>query len=103
VDNLITNSLKFSHRKNKIVVAIENLSNQVILKVQDFGVGIKKDEVPFLFLKYKRISSVSTEGEPSVGLGLVVTKKIVDLLQGTIYCESELDKGTCFVVKLPKS
>lgn len=103
VDNLITNALKFSYRKNKIVVEVENLTDQITLSVQDYGVGIKKDEVPFIFLKYKRISSVPTEGEPTVGLGLVLTKKIVDLLQGTIYCESELDKGTRFIVKLPKT
>jgi signal transduction histidine kinase len=102
VENLVTNAIKFSNRNSKIIFGVEDSPTQFTLCVQDFGVGIKKDELPFLFLKYKRISSTPTEGEPSVGLGLVLSKKIVDLLQGSIKCESELEKGTTFIISLPK-
>jgi len=101
-ENLVTNAIKFSYRKSKVLIHIEENNYHIKMQIQDFGVGIKKDELPFLFLKFKRISSIATEGEASSGLGLVVANKIVEVLNGSIFCESDLGKGSCFTIILPK-
>ena len=102
VENLVSNAVKYSPKGNKVWVILNEHSNMVEIEVKDQGVGIEQDELPLLFNKYSKISSRPTNGEPSTGLGLSIVKKIVDELKGSIYCESEIGKGTSFKVRLNK-
>jgi signal transduction histidine kinase len=70
--------------------------------VRDEGVGIDKEELPYLFSKYSKLSSRPTDGEGSNGLGLSIVKRIVEEINGRITCESEVGKGSVFTVLLKK-
>ena len=73
----------------------------VRLEVQDEGQGISEADMTKLFGKFARLSARPTGGEHSTGLGLSIVKKMVEAMQGRVWCESELGKGATFVVELP--
>ncbi len=100
--NLLSNAIKYTPRGKNVYVSMSDLQDAVSIKVRDEGVGIEKDELPYLFSKYAKISSQPTEGEPSTGLGLSIVKRIVEEINGKIYCESEPGEGTTFTVILKK-
>ena len=102
VENLVSNAIKFSPRGRNVWVAISEEGDRVHIKVRDEGQGIEKDELPLLFSKYSKLSSKPTAGEPSTGLGLSIVKRIVEELNGKIFCESEAGKGSLFTVILKK-
>ena len=83
-------------------MAISDEHDLISLKVKDEGVGIDKEELPYLFSKYSKISSQPTDGEASNGLGLSIVKRIVEEINGRITCESEPGKGSVFTVLLKK-
>jgi signal transduction histidine kinase len=102
LDNLLSNAIKYSPAGRTVWVNVSEEADHVHISVRDEGVGISKEEIPFLFSKYTRLSSRPTNGEPSTGLGLSIVKRIVDELNGKIYCESEPGKGSLFTVVLKK-
>ena len=101
-ENLLSNAIKFTHRGKKVALEVLEQPAEISIIVRDEGVGIKKEELPYLFSKYGKISSYSTEGEPSTGLGLAIVKRIVEELNGTIQCESEEGRGSVFTVIFSK-
>ncbi|PVD54191.1 hypothetical protein DC498_02065 [Terrimonas sp.] len=101
-ENLLSNAIKFSPRGKKVRLNLKETDNHVIISVSDEGVGISAEDIPYLFSKYGKISSMPTEGEYSTGLGLSIVKRLVDELNGKIFCESKLDTGSTFTVSLPK-
>jgi signal transduction histidine kinase len=124
VDNLISNAIKYSpHGKNVIVriavadaphdegqrkklhtprSAYRSTSSSVIrFEVRDEGPGLTDDDKLKLFGKFARLSAQPTGGEHSTGLGLSIVKKMVDAMDGSVYCESTLGKGSAFFVELP--
>lgn len=100
--NLLSNAIKYTPRGKNVWVSISDLNDAISIKVRDEGVGIEKEELPFLFSKYAKISSQPTEGEPSTGLGLSIVKRIVEEINGKIFCESQPGEGTLFTVILKK-
>ncbi len=100
-DNLISNALKFSYPETTINILVVNNEQQVLIKVADQGPGFTQQDMKKLFGKFQRLSAKPTAGEPSTGLGLSIVKKYVDLLNGTIECESEMGKGAVFTICLP--
>ena len=102
-DNLISNAVKYSpHGKNVFVLLTSN-TNVVRLEVNDEGPGISEEDMPRLFGKFTRLSAQPTGGEHSTGLGLSIVKKMVEAMNGKVWCESEVGKGATFIVELPKS
>ncbi len=102
IRNLLTNALKFSYRNSRIIIEYNKCSDEEIrIKVQDFGIGIKKESIPKLFKIDEKINSSGTEGEPSSGLGLILCKDFVEKQKGRIWVESELGVGTSFYFTLP--
>lgn len=111
IENLLTNSIKYT-KPNTIVsisteiFSIENKESnerQQYLRIsfQDQGQGIPKEEIPNLFKKFAKVSTTPTAGEHSTGLGLSIVKKIVEQLQGKVYCESTVGVGSKFVLEIP--
>lgn len=98
--NLISNSIKFCENKDKIVVHVSKDAQKdlLILKVKDTGKGISKENLPFIFDRFYQVEHSQNEG---TGIGLALTKELVELMNGTILVESNLHKGTVFTVKLP--
>lgn len=99
--NLINNSIKYSRKVTKIIIGIKCFSNKVEFSVKDFGCGIpahQKDRVFQKFFRGDNIVTVATEG---TGLGLYITRSIVEAHGGEIWFESTQNKGTTFYFTLP--
>lgn len=101
-ENLLSNAIKFTPQGKNVWISISDEQDAVSIKVRDEGVGIEKDELPFLFSKYSKLSSQPTNKENSTGLGLSIVKRIVEEINGKIFCESEPGKGSLFTVILKK-
>lgn len=101
-ENLLSNAIKFTERNKKVFVSLEEDEQHVSIKVADEGVGISAEEIPYLFSKYKKISSMPTEGEYSTGLGLSIAKRLVEELNGKIEVCSTVGEGSAFTVILRK-
>lgn len=101
-ENLLSNAIKFTERGKKVWVTLEDETDRVHIKVKDQGVGISAEEMPYLFSKYKKISSMPTEGEYSTGLGLSIVKRLVEELNGKIECTSKPGEGSTFILTLLK-
>jgi signal transduction histidine kinase/Tfp pilus assembly protein PilF len=101
-ENLLSNAIKYTPKGKNVWISVSDEQDAISIKVRDEGVGIEKDELPFLFSKYSKISSQPTDGEASTGLGLSIVKRIVQEINGKIFCESEVGKGSLFTVILKK-
>ena len=101
-ENLFSNAIKYSPPGRNVWISLSDNNDAISIKVKDEGVGIDKDELPNLFSKYSKISSKPTNGEESTGLGLSIVKRVVDELNGSVFCESEAGKGSLFTVVLKK-
>jgi PAS domain S-box-containing protein len=101
ITNLITNAVKFSPQGTAVTIRVLRRDDVAELSVADQGPGIAADEIPRLFRPFQRGSAAVTGQEQSVGLGLVICKKIVEGHGGRIRIESELGKGATFYVELP--
>ena len=103
IDNLISNAFKFSPENSRVTVTATTKQNQLLVMVKDEGLGIPKDEQYKVFAQGEQISTKPTAGESTHGLGLTICKQIADALKGELSFESEPNKGTTFVLKLPLS
>ncbi len=98
--NFVSNALKFTD-KGKVEMKVAKEDGKVEVSIRDTGIGIKKEHMGMLF---KAFGQTPTEGRPKregTGLGLYLSKKVVDLLGGEIKAESELGKGSVFTFTLP--
>ncbi|MCC6549325.1 MAG: response regulator [Ignavibacteriaceae bacterium] len=103
--NLIGNALKFTE-KGEVLVKVSRNSvsqnmNELLFIVQDSGIGIPKDKMEKLFKPFSQVDSSTTRLYGGTGLGLVISKKLIELLGGKIWVESEESKGTTFFFTLP--
>lgn len=101
--NILTNSVKYTEvGKIKLTVngSEEGSYERVLFKVSDTGYGIKKEDYDKLFEKFSRLETATSNEIEGTGLGLVITKKYVDLMNGKIWFESEWEVGTTFYVEI---
>jgi len=102
LNNLVSNALKFTGEGGSIQLhARHDQRNGIVVRVQDTGVGISRDEIANLFQKYQQSTSGKTSEHKGTGLGLVISKMIVEAHGGKIWVESEEGKGTTFIFTLP--
>lgn len=97
--NLLTNAIKFSPGKNKVLLEAEITSDNMKIIVIDKGIGIPPEDHDRVFEAFVRGQSV--EGIQGSGLGLSIVKKAIELLKGKIEIDSEVDKGTTVLVTIP--
>ncbi|GHN00008.1 hypothetical protein WSM22_14970 [Cytophagales bacterium WSM2-2] len=102
IENLLSNAVKFSPENTRIDCSIRTIESGVEFSVIDQGPGISKEDQEKLFQRFQPLTPKPTGGESSSGLGLYITKSIVDKMGGEISCESEVGNGTRFNVRLPK-
>ena len=105
IKNLVSNAIKYNKPNGEVAVTIEDKDNSVVLKVQDNGIGISKENHEKIFERFYRVDEsrgTAFTGESSTGLGLSIAKQVVEDHKGTIKIESELGKGTTFIITLPK-
>lgn len=102
-ENLLSNAIKFSEKGKKVEVVLSESDTSIIVSVKDTGPGLTEDDLKNLFKKFQRLSARPTDGEASTGLGLSIVKKYVELMNGQVWCESEVGKGANFTVEFPKT
>jgi signal transduction histidine kinase len=103
LENLLTNAIKYSGFGSTTVIEIIEISTKVVIKVIDQGQGFSEADLKKIFGKFQRLSAKPTNRESSTGLGLYLTKQIVEQHFGTIAVTSQVCIGTTFIVTLPKS
>ncbi|MCS6808417.1 MAG: tetratricopeptide repeat protein [Bacteroidota bacterium] len=101
LDNLISNAIKYSPLGKTVHVRLRTRDSYGRIEVADEGPGISQEDMNKLFGKFARLSAQPTAGESSTGLGLSIVKKMVEAMNGRVWCESELGKGATFIVELP--
>lgn len=101
-DNLISNAIKYSLPNKMIYVRLNQLDTDIHFEVEDEGPGLSQEEQQKLFNKFSRLTPRPTGNEHSTGLGLFIVKRLVEAMNGQVWCESTLGKGTKFVVKFQK-
>lgn len=100
-NNLIVNSLKFSYENDQIDINLIVKDDHVLVTVKDNGIGIPAENKKAVFEMFTSAKRVGTKGEQPFGLGLSISKNIVERHGGSIWFESANPKGTIFFVKLP--
>lgn len=98
LSNLIGNAIKFTPNGGKVTVSSELDGAAVKISVRDNGPGIPADQIPYLFARHWQAMSAATRGS---GLGLFISRGIVEAHRGKIWVESEVGKGSCFSFTLP--
>ena len=99
--NLIGNALKYSPGGGEVEIAVKRLKEKAMVSVADHGMGIPPDQLPFVFDKYHRGGKAADGGIRGSGLGLFVTKSIVETHGGRIWAESTEGEGTTMIFTLP--
>jgi PAS domain S-box-containing protein len=99
--NLMENAVKYSPDGSEILVTVEDRGDQLVTSVADRGIGIPTDELGQVFERFHRGRQVSSTNYGGLGLGLYITKQIVERHGGTIWVESREGQGTTFSFSLP--
>ena len=100
VVNLCTNAIKYSYPGSEVLISVDETEDQVEIRVSDSGVGISEEDLPHIFDDFYS-GSVGQSGERGHGLGLALSRRIIQIHNGSIAVESELGKGSTFVIRLP--
>ena len=102
IHNILWNSIKFTHARGSVSVTTQRASGgQVLLIIRDTGIGISKSMQEKIFDKFTKAKRPGTAGEPTTGIGLYLTKIIIESHGGSIHMESDGQTGSCFTVALP--
>lgn len=101
--NLISNALKFSHDRSKVIVTLKEVSKEdkigeYLISVKDFGIGMSEEFMTNLFKPFTQ--EATDQLHTGTGLGLTICKNIIDLMEGTLEVKSELGKGSEFIVRV---
>ena len=99
--NLISNAIKYSNEGGEININAFLDDDFLRIEFQDNGIGIPENQQEVIFKRFTRGTNVSNKGIPGTGIGLMLSKKIVELHGGKIYLESKENVGSKFIIKLP--
>lgn len=105
ISNLLSNAIKFTPEFGKIIVHINQISQKenafLFIKIKDNGIGISKEELPNIFNRFYQTDSSTIRENEGTGIGLALTKELVEVMKGTIEVTSILNKGSEFRVMIP--
>jgi len=102
ISNLISNAIKYSEQKTTISISVEENESEAVVTVKDQGIGIQPNELTELFKPFQTTSNRSTGGEKSTGLGLFISKRIVESHHGKLWAESKPGIGSKFYFSISK-
>jgi two-component system sensor histidine kinase VicK len=101
INNLISNAAKYSKKESLIAIKCERKNGEVIVSVEDEGIGIKENNIPKLFDRFFRVESLDTQTIAGFGVGLYICAEVMERHQGKIWVESKFGKGSTFYFSLP--
>jgi len=101
VYNLIDNAIKYTPRGGRIHVMVKSLDGEIMVIVDDSGIGIPADKQKAIFKPFNKLESAGTENESSTGLGLYICSHFAHIMNGRISVESEVGYGSSFTLVLP--
>ncbi len=101
IDNIMNNAIKYSPDGGTIYVRLMSTHNQLVLSIQDQGLGIPQESIPHLFDRFYRVDKARSRAQGGSGLGLSIAKEEIELHNGTIWVNSIENKGTTFFISLP--
>ncbi|MBD2445909.1 two-component sensor histidine kinase [Nostoc sp. FACHB-152] len=99
--NLIINAIQYTTAGGKVTVYLDRSDYHAIVQVEDTGIGIPQNELPRIFDRFYRVNSDRSRSSGGSGLGLAIVNAIVQTHLGSINVQSEMGKGTTFIIKLP--
>ncbi len=102
-NNILVNSIKYSNPKQSITIEIKQLANEIIVIIQDKGIGIPQESLGHIFKRFYRVDKSRSRKEGGTGLGLAIVKSIIDLHHGIVTVESQVQNGTTVTISLPLS
>ena len=101
IDNLIGNGIKFSNNDSPIDIEISKLGQHCMIRIKDYGIGIPEHLQAMLFDQFSKAGRSGLRGEKSLGLGLHISKDIVEQHGGTLTLETEENMGSTFIISMP--
>ncbi|MDO4671106.1 MAG: cell wall metabolism sensor histidine kinase WalK [Aerococcus sp.] len=101
VDNILNNALKYSPDGGTITVRLMSTHNELILSVQDQGLGMSRKDIPNVFDRFYRVDKARSRAQGGTGLGLSIAKEVVELHGGKMWVNSIENKGSTFFISLP--
>jgi len=100
VVNILGNAIKYSRTGSQILLKVEEIENNIVVSVVDTGIGISKEDLPYIFNDFYT-GKDGQKIEKSSGLGLAITRRIIEAHNGSVSVESEFGKGATFTIRLP--
>ena len=101
LENLISNSIKYSNGSKEIDICLESNENNVMCSVKDYGIGMKEEQVSRIFDRFYRSDEARKTGHTGNGIGLAIVKRLADIQNLNIKYQSELNKGTIATIVFP--
>jgi signal transduction histidine kinase len=99
--NLISNGIKYNRKGGEVVLSMEEIeSKKIRIKFRDTGYGVSKEQKKIMFQPFERVGAEAKKVD-GAGIGLTITKYLVEMMEGHIDLESVVDKGSCFYVDIP--
>lgn len=99
--NLLSNAIKFTPENGKIEIALTKSAKNIVVSIKDSGQGIAKEAQAKIFDKFVQLENTYTKTGSSTGLGLTITKKFIEMMNGKIELVSDIGKGANFIITLP--
>jgi PAS domain S-box-containing protein len=99
--NLLSNGIKFTNEGSVTLTISEETPAITRIEISDTGIGIPEDKLELIFEKFTQVDQSNTRKYEGTGLGLNITKRLVELMQGTITCQSSVSEGSTFTILLP--
>jgi len=99
--NLLSNAVKYTKEEGEVIVAAERLGDKLKISISDSGVGISEEDLPELFDRFSRVDSDYSSAQVGTGIGLALTKRLVELNGGSIEVKSQLGEGSTFSIIVP--
>jgi len=101
-NNLLSNAIKYSSENGEITIKAEKEENKIIVRVKDTGIGIKEEDLPHIFERFYRGDKSRNRQTGGIGVGLTITRAIIEAHDGTIDVNSTYGQGSEFIIRLPQ-